>query len=165
MAHPSIGHLQDMPLFGGTSAQAIAVLLQGARMFERQEGGFFVREGDVTSSLYVLLHGAVAVRRHWGEREVLLRRLEAGDCFGEMAPLDLHPRSASVQALEPSRAMEIRAEQLLVLFETMPEQFALIQMNIARELSRRLRRLHNQLFGATSDAERALVERILQREP
>jgi len=164
MQHPGIEHLQDMALFGGVSAEALALLLEGARTLERPAGGFFLREGDVSGGLYLLLDGAVAVRRRWGDREILLRRLQAGECFGEMMPLDLNPRSATVQATAPSTALEIGAEQMLRLFEQEPREFALIQMNIARELSRRLRRVYAQLFGVTSDADRALVERILQRE-
>jgi CRP/FNR family cyclic AMP-dependent transcriptional regulator len=164
MQHPTVEHLQQMALFGGVGGAALHLLLDGARMIERQPRGFFVREGDTAGGIYVLLKGSAAVCRHWGEREVQLGELHAGDVFGEMAPLDLRPRSASVQALEPSHAVEIGAEKMLQLFERDPREFAVIQMNLARELSRRLRRIHDQLFGATSDAERDMVQRILRRQ-
>ena len=77
-----------------------------------------------------------------------LRVLEPGDCFGEMALLDLFPRSASVRAQDPSRALEITAADLLRLFEHDVEQFALVQMNIAREMCRRLRETDEMLFEA-----------------
>ena len=164
MQHPSVEHLQQMALFGGVSTEALLLLLDGTRVIERPTDGFFMREGDIAGGFYLLLDGQVAVRRRWREREILVGKLQGGDVFGEMAPLDLRPRSASVQALEPSHALEIKAEQLLLLFERDAREFAVIQMNIARELSRRLRRIHNQLFGATSDVEREMVERILQRQ-
>ncbi|MDM0046082.1 cyclic nucleotide-binding domain-containing protein [Variovorax dokdonensis] len=164
MQLPTVEHLQQMALFGGVGAGALHLLLDNARVVERQPTGFFLREGDTSGSFYVLLQGRAAVCRHWGNREVQLGVLSAGDVFGEMAPLDLRPRSASVQALEPSRAVEIGADRLLSLFESEPREFAIIQMNLARELSRRLRRIHDQLFGSTSEEERDLVQRILQRD-
>jgi CRP/FNR family cyclic AMP-dependent transcriptional regulator len=78
----------------------------------------------------------------------VLRRLEQGDCFGEMALLDLFPRSASVRADEDCSAIEISSANLMRLFERDVEQFALIQMNIAREMSRRLRVTGDLLFRA-----------------
>ena len=62
------------------------------------EGEFFFRESDPADCMYVLESGHVAVFKEWAGRELLLRHLDPGDCFGEMALLDLFPRSASVRA-------------------------------------------------------------------
>ena len=43
--------------------------------------------------------------------------LGAGDCFDEMALMDLLPRSASVRADQACRAIELTAADLLHLFE------------------------------------------------
>jgi CRP-like cAMP-binding protein len=63
-----------------------------------------------------------------------------------MALLDLHPRSASVQAIEACTALALSTASLFRLYETDVAQFALVQMNIARELSRRLRAADERLF-------------------
>lgn len=155
--------LQQMAIFGGIADETLDFLLTQARVTEAKPGGHFVREGDAATGLFVLLEGRVAIQRRWDDRELLLRELIPGDCFGEMALLDLGPRSASVRALQDSAALELSAETLHQLFERDPRQFALIQMNIARELSRRLRITFDLLFGASSNAERALVEKLLRR--
>jgi CRP-like cAMP-binding protein len=72
-----------------------------------------------------------------------------------MALLDLFPRSASVRAVEDCRALALTPAHLLRLFEHDAEQFALIQMNIGREMSRRLREADEQLFRATVGQEQA----------
>jgi CRP-like cAMP-binding protein len=97
--------------------------------------------------MYVLESGRAAVVKEWQGRELLLRELGPGDCFGEMALIDLSPRSASVQALEDCSAFEIFAASLHQLYQRDLEQFALIQMNMARELSRRLRATDERLLG------------------
>jgi CRP-like cAMP-binding protein len=72
-----------------------------------------------------------------------------GDCFGEMALIDFCPRSASVRALEDSRAIELSATSLQQLYEKDPAQFTMIYMNLGRELSRRLREVNDLLFRAS----------------
>jgi CRP/FNR family cyclic AMP-dependent transcriptional regulator len=95
----------------------------------------------------VLETGRVSVSKHWQGDALLLRELAAGDCFGEMALIDLFPRSASVRADTDCRAVELTPGNLYRLFEHDAAQFALIQMNISRELSRRLRATDALLFS------------------
>ena len=127
MAPASLELLQQMPIFGGVKPPALEVLLGSGRRVEVPAGSYFFREQEPAQGL---------------------SGLEAGDCFGEMALLDLFPRSASVRALDDSRAFEITAADLLRLFEHDMEQFALVQMNIAREMCRRLRETDEMLFEA-----------------
>ena len=61
-------------------------------------GEFFIHEGDSGERLYVLLEGRVEILKRAGERLRRLRCLGPGDCFGEMALMDMSRRSASVRA-------------------------------------------------------------------
>ncbi|HEX6829407.1 MAG TPA: cyclic nucleotide-binding domain-containing protein, partial [Burkholderiales bacterium] len=97
-------------------------------------------------AMYVLEQGRVTVVKRWEGRDYRLRDLGPGDCFGEMALIDLSPRSASVVALEDCSAIRLTVADLYRVYEISLEQFALIQMNIARELSRRLRTADERLF-------------------
>ena len=147
--HPSrLELLQRMPIFGGIREEALAVLLERARVVTVRAGDYFCRENAPAHSMFVLEAGSVRVIKSWQGRDVELRRLAAGDCFGEMALIDLYPRSASIRAAEDCRALEFGPEDLMHLFEHDMEQFALIQMNLARELSRRLRDTDAKLFRA-----------------
>jgi len=155
--------LQQMPIFGGVGDDALYFLLARARIGEHAAGSFIAKEGDMATGLFVLLRGRVAVERFWKDHQVLLRELGPGDCFGEMALLDLGKRSASVLALEDCTALELGTDLLHDFFEHDARQFAILQMNIARELSRRLRVADGILAGASTAAERELVENILRR--
>jgi CRP-like cAMP-binding protein len=145
--------LQRMPIFGALAQQTLEFLVGRARTAAVDSGAWFFREGEVASDVYVLESGRVEVVKAWQERELRLCELGAGDCFGEMALIDLSPRSASVRALAPCRALRIGAGDLFALFERDAEQFALIQMNLAREMSRRLRATDEQLFRLWAGAE------------
>ena len=121
---------------------------------------FFFRENDQADSMFVLEAGIAAVLKSWGGREYLLRTLKEGDCFGEMAIMDLFPRSASVRAVEDCTAIRLSAANLYQVYAHDLEQFALIQMNMGREVCRRLRETDNRLLRATMGTPDADVEHV-----
>jgi len=157
--------LQKMPVFGAIREESLRLLLAQARVVEAGAGGYFFCEGDAATTMFVLEAGQAVVVKGWRGREVILNQLVAGDCFGEMALMDLGPRSASVRAVEPCRAMAIGTDDLMRLFENDAEQFALIQMNLGREVCRRLRATDELLFRAKmGDAQQAPNTEFLNDE-
>jgi CRP-like cAMP-binding protein len=62
--------------------------------------------------------------------------------------MDHCPRSASVRAVEDCIAICISAAHLYEVYARDLKQFALMQMNMGREVCRRLREANNRLFGA-----------------
>ncbi len=59
--------------------------------------------------------------------------------------MDMNPRSASGVAETSCLALEVHNMSLFGLYERDLEQFTMIQMNLMREVSRRLRHLDQQL--------------------
>lgn len=155
--------LQRMPVFGGLREASLRLLLERARPVQRGTGEAFFVEGDAAEAMYVLQSGRVAVTKGWQGGEFLLHELAAGDCFGEMALMDLQPRSASVRALAPCSAIEFGTHDMLHLYETDVEQFALMQMNLGRELCRRLRATDERLFRAAMGEALAAPPRLALR--
>lgn len=144
--------LQRMPIFGAIQPKTLEVLLGETTGVQVPAGEYFFREGETAEAMFVLERGRVRVLKRWEGRDHALRDLGAGDCFGEMALIDLFPRSASVLALEDCSAIRLTSGDLYRVYETDMEQFALIQMNIARELSRRLRTADEWLFRTEIEA-------------
>ena len=138
--------LQSMPVFGGVSKETLEFFIDHASIQSLLPGDYFFHEGDDAVSMFVLERGKVAVSKLWNDEDHLLKHLGQGDCFGEMALLDLYPRSASVMAVEPCDAIELGHADLLKLYQHDLEQFTIIQMNISREISRRLRSADRQLL-------------------
>jgi len=139
---------QTMPVFGGVRSDVIELLMPYVDETRRSRGEFFIREDSPGTNVFVLESGRVAIRKRWNERQLLLTEAGPGDCFGEVALLDFGPRTASVEALEDSLALEIEASDLIEVLRRDAEQFALIYMNLARELARRLRAANEQLLLA-----------------
>lgn len=141
-----IALLQQMPIFGGVDAQTLAWLHQRAPRVEASAGELVFDQGDLPDALYVLEQGQAVVLKRWQGRVYRLNSLQVGDCFGEMAIIDVSPRSAAVEALEDLRAMRLATGDLYDLYERQPDQYLLILMNMAREISRRLRLADERLF-------------------
>jgi len=139
--------LQGMPIFGALRDDTLAFLLRLMQPVWVNAGRTFFREGDAATGLYVLEVGAASVFKGWEGQPVLLHHLHAGDCFGEMALMDFMPRSATVQADEDCQALLLGSDDLYRLCKHDLEQFALIQMNMGREVSRRLRQVDDELFS------------------
>ncbi len=141
--------LQRMPIFGGIRADILQFLLGLCPVVPVATDQFFFHEHDQADSMFVLETGKAAVLKSWRGQDYFLRTLEEGDCFGEMAVMDRCPRSASVRAVEDCTAIRISAENLYRLYAEDLKQFTLIQMNMGREVCRRLRESDNRLFSAT----------------
>jgi CRP/FNR family cyclic AMP-dependent transcriptional regulator len=146
MREARIELLQRMPVFGGIRADVLQTLLDLCPVVSMPANEYFFREHDQADSMFVIERGKVAVLKNWRGQEHLLKILEGGDCFGEMAVMDLCPRSASVRAVEDCTAIRVSATNLYRLYEHDPKQFALIQMNMGREVTRRLRESDDRLF-------------------
>ncbi|MGI8740861.1 MAG: Crp/Fnr family transcriptional regulator [Gammaproteobacteria bacterium] len=154
MHDPSLKLLQHMPVFGGVREDTLTFLLRLAPVIPVCAGDYFFREGDTARSMFVLEKGKVAVFKAWENRSIGLGHLHQGDCFGEMALIDLFPRSASVRADEDCLAIELSSATLFEVYNRDLAQFTLMQMNIARELSRRLRGADERLFRALAQTEK-----------
>jgi CRP/FNR family cyclic AMP-dependent transcriptional regulator len=154
--------LQAMALFGGVRDDILGFLLGLSATRSLAEGEFFFREDDQAESLFVLEAGQVAVVKNWAGHDYVLSRLARGDCFGEMSLMDLRHRSASVVALAPCRALELPIAGLHALFDKDLEQFTLIQMNMGREVSRRLRDADERLFRARVGSDEVLAEYVFR---
>lgn len=140
-----LARLQGTALFGGLTIESLECLMAGACAVQRTAGELFAREGDVGDKVYLLESGRAEVLKEVDQQPRRLAVLGPGDCFGEMAVLGIRPRSATVRALDECHALEIPTAALFALYEHDLEQFALLSMNMGREVSRRLSELEDHL--------------------
>jgi CRP-like cAMP-binding protein len=90
--------------------------------------------------MFVILEGEVEVvkkGRNGASSRVAI--LGYNDSFGEMSIIDMQARSATVRVLAPSLLARITREDLDALYRRDLRSYALVVLNVARDLSRRLR--------------------------
>lgn len=139
--------LRRMPVFGGLNDAALHLILSQSQLITVPAEQYFFHEGEGAESFFVLEQGTVVIERRWEQTTLELGRLKRGDCIGEMAIIDLLPRSASVRAEVNCVAIEITLTGLRELYRHEVEQYAIIMMNMGREVSRRLRRTDDRLLA------------------
>ena len=112
-----------------TKAELIEVALSSDER-EATEGESLMEEGRRGREFFVLVEGAVTVRR--GGRK--LADLGPGDWFGEIAILTYKPRTATVTAISPVRLLVISDRAFRRVVETTPR----IALNVLRSVAARL---------------------------
>lgn len=134
-------HLADIGLFGGLSRETLEILAESLPTSRVEAGDMVVEEGDLSTQMFVVVAGELEVIKK-GESggDVRVAVLGPSDWFGEMSIIDVQPRSASVRAVAPTLVLSITADHVEnLLYRRDVKDYALFIMNIARELSRRLR--------------------------
>jgi len=133
--------MRDIGLFGALSDGVLEHLAKSLKTSRVAPGDTVFREGDgAAREMYVVLEGEVEVsKRSRRGRDMRVAILGPGDWFGEMSVLDMQVRSATVRALAPSRLIRFSSEDMDALYRYDLKSYALIVLNIARDLSRRLR--------------------------
>ncbi|MBN2738382.1 MAG: cyclic nucleotide-binding domain-containing protein [Spirochaetales bacterium] len=144
----NINFLSRHALFGGLSQKQLQTLapLLHEEYFESKE--MIIHEGESGDKIYFILEGSVAVfkKRPGSENQIReLATLSKGDTFGEMELIDIQPRAASIKALENTTLLSLSNHDLYHLYKSELETFTMIIMNLAREISRRLRKMDDMI--------------------
>jgi CRP-like cAMP-binding protein len=157
---PTLDELRQVGLFGAVSDEVLEFLIAKLVVMQPQPGDVVFHEGDPARDMFVVMAGEMEVLKkshHGVEARVAL--LGPGDWFGEMSILDVQPRSASVRVLAPSRLLRIAASDLDALYRHDVKAYAIIVLNVARELSRRLRVADGLLADFVANVMRHYVDR------
>ncbi|HVY62837.1 MAG TPA: cyclic nucleotide-binding domain-containing protein [Planctomycetota bacterium] len=136
---PDLDALRRISLFGALSLDEVGLVrgLMEERSFE--PGALLVREGTPGRELYVLESGHCEVLKHNSDdRDVKIAELAAGAVFGEMALIGILPRSATVRALSPVKALVLPYQKVTALSKEHLQTFTILVMNLARDICRRL---------------------------
>lgn len=129
-------------LFADFSDEDLANIMRVSRHETYQEGDTILREGTGGSTMYVVIRGRVSVRKVSGTKEVEIKRVSKGECFGEMAVISQMPRSASVVALQPTEVVAISGAVLRSANQVLCMK---LYRNIAALLADRMRQKDEQM--------------------
>ena len=93
--------LKTVPILSSLSHQEISKVADALEPVEYQDDDVIVEQGDRGDSFYILVEGDAVVTKQTDEnpRPVEVKRLSAGDYFGEIALINDSPRAATVTAV------------------------------------------------------------------
>jgi CRP/FNR family cyclic AMP-dependent transcriptional regulator len=122
--------IRAVPLFSRCSRREAEEIAHVADEIDLPEGTALTREGDTGREFMVIVEGEAEVRR----RGRKLRMLGPGDCVGEIALLTKSPRTATVTATTPVRALVLTDRAFRRMIEDQP----LIAAKVLETLAERL---------------------------
>lgn len=158
--------LREVGLFGALSDDFLEHLVNTLAVVRFMPGEAIFREGDPAREFYVVLDGELEVlKRSRRGRETRVAILGPSDCIGEMSIIDMQPRSATVRALGPARMLRITTEEMDALYRHDLKSYTLIILNIARDLSRRLRVTDGLLADFTANVLEEYVQTPASKRP
>ena len=144
--------LETIPLFrhlNRAELQTLRLIAQERRFAAGQE---IFREGAPGDGVYFVKSGLVEISAG-AETKKVLSRLGAGEIFGEMAVIELRPRSATASAAQETEVYFLPRGEMLSFIEHSPAlAFALLQ-----QISSRLREFNQLHLREVLEAERLAV--------
>jgi len=139
MIRPEV--LQKYAFFGGLLEDQIETIIPLMQKETFVSGESIITEGKSNDKIFFLIEGHVEVRK----KDITLSHFGEGETFGEMEVLDVMPAIASINARSQVTTMSISNKALREIYKMDIKTFSLIIMNLARDLSRRLRKMDEKL--------------------
>ena len=122
--------ISRVPLFAHCSKRELALVAGIADEIDLPEGKELTREGAPAREFFVLVEGNADVLKN-GKR---INTMKAGDFFGEIALIHDSPRTATVIASSPVRALVVTERNFRRLLDESPE----IQRKVLSALAERV---------------------------
>lgn len=143
---PVLSMISEISIFGGVGGdQWQAILPKLDRGFFKKGERIFER-GDEPTRIYIVLTGRVELLISDETVAVEKMRLGRGECFGEGSLMSMHRHTATAIADMDCVIVGLSRHALIELQKENASLFALLMMNVARELARRLMLTDNLLL-------------------
>jgi CRP-like cAMP-binding protein len=123
--------IKAVPLFSGLKDKQLKTILASGKRMAYPEGKLIEREGENGVAFYLILDGAVEVKR----KGRVLAKLGAGDFFGEMSLIDRAPRSSDVVTAMPTSCLVLSSWTFISVVRTNND----LALNLLKTLVHRLR--------------------------
>ncbi len=156
----TIALLRAVPVFSELGEDELARVAEVAVPRQFVAGEVVFREGDESSTCYVVRYGrARAVREHPDGRSITLANFGPGDIFGELAMFDDERRSATIETLEDTEAIAILGGDMRRLLS----EHAEIAVKLLASLGRRLRETNERLARQSFQTVQSRVASVLMQ--
>lgn len=138
--------LRQVPMFRDVDPARLKLLAFTSERVQFSDGQRFFSQGDPSDAAYVILDGRASVLLNTPSGDIQVAELGSNALVGEMGILSDTPRSATIQAAEPTTALRIDKRVFLELLAQFPQ----MSLAIMRELAKRLERTNAQLVAQSS---------------
>jgi len=136
--------LKSYSLFAGLLEDQIEKILPLVELENIEPEKDIIVEGTPNDKIYFIVEGKVKVIKEG----LILASFGKGETFGEMEVLDVMPAEATIKSHTEVMIMSISNKALREVAKTDLKAYSILIGNLARDISRRLRRMNNKQVGA-----------------
>jgi len=133
--------LKSIDLFSQIPGEDLAAIALISSEESRDQADEIFAEGESGDALYLVIDGKVRV--HKSDR--VIAELGERECFGEMALVELQPRSAACVVRKKTVTYSLTNPELWNVYKSDNFAYVIILQNICRMLSRRLRKADSRI--------------------
>lgn len=147
--------LYSHSLFGGLTDNELEKIKTYFKEERYTAGDIILHESEPNNRIFFIISGKVSIIKNRDQSQksknedddsiVVLSQFTGGDTFGEMELIDIQPCAASVRADTDTLVYTFTNNDLYQLSKWNQKTHTMIIMNLAREISRRLRATNEQL--------------------
>ena len=127
--------LKKVPLFRGLSPTQIRLILSQCTSNQFEAGEHICRSGNPSDEMYVLLGGKLAIL---AEDNVRVAVIDPVTTVGEMGAITGQPRSATVEAVIPTRILVLQKKKLDIILRGQRDLRSKLYENVIIMLSEKL---------------------------
>lgn len=149
--------VEKIPFFHGLSLNQVRQILHAGQMGAYEEGHVLCKDGDKSTSMFVLLAGELAVK----VGDVEIARVQPVDIVGEMGVVTSEPRCATIVVTKDATVMVIGKMQFDVLLKNDLDMASKVYKNMLGSISRKLRENNVRLLGRHAGANEGIVASVV----
>ena len=131
--------LSKISIWGGLSDDQQEKIYKQLEVGSFRKGEYIFRKGDQPAHVYIVKSGKIDLMA--SDQDIIVQKemVKTGGSFGVAALMAMQPHMVTAVAAENSEIMVLSRQSLLKIRHDDIDLFALLMMNIAREIARRLK--------------------------
>ena len=137
-----------MPLFVEFTDDELENFAGLAETVRVKSGDPIVKQDEPGDAMFIIIEGKARVMHRKGDRLFELTTLGAGDFFGEIALVDMGPRSANVDAIEDCALLCVTTGVIRALSGVYPGAAFKLLVAVGRVLVERMRRANQKYIDS-----------------
>jgi CRP/FNR family cyclic AMP-dependent transcriptional regulator len=134
-----ISVLAKTPIFSAIEKSKLLELYEKCEIITVENEKAIIEEDTEAEEIYVVLDGGVDILLKKDKKHIIVASFGVGHCVGEASVIGIQNHSATVVAKGHSTFLILTRPILMSLYSNDLPLFALLVLNIARELARRLK--------------------------
>ena len=142
--------ITKLRIFGGVTDAQLSTIFRRLELRVLQPGDVVFRKGDEPMHIYIVKSGRIGLQLTENNVVIPKHELQVGECFGEASLMSMHKHTSTAIAAVGSEIMVLSRNALISLKHEDLGLFALLMMNLARELARRLYITDQMLLALTA---------------